>query len=444
MRRVGRFKLLVASLTVLALLAAACGDDKPAGNATTTTQAAASSELKGMKGTTPLPTTIPADFQSQLKAIDTKLVDLNYGPEAFDAAIVIGLAAQVAKSDGIAHAKEIGGVTGDGEKCTSYKACLDLVKAGKNIDYDGVSGPLDFMVNGEPHQGTYGVLEFTDGNKLLKDPPVIADKLAQSDIDAAKEVPISGTRAGDGTLRIGTLLPETGNLAFLGPPEVAGVKLAIKQMNENGGFNGKDVALSESDSGDTKTDTANTSVDRLLTENVDAIIGAASSGVTLTVIDKITSAGVTMFSPANTSAQLSNYPDKGLYFRDAPPDLLQGQVLANIIADDNNQTLAMIVLNDPYGTGLADSLGANFIEAGGKVVERVEYDPAAATFDEQVQKLVDADADAIAVIGFDESARILAAMVTKGIGPADKPVYGCDGNMGNALGKDFAKAKKKK
>jgi branched-chain amino acid transport system substrate-binding protein len=119
-------------------------------------------------------------------------------------------------------------------------------------------------------------------------------------------------------------------------------------------------------------------------------------------------------------------------------------VLANIIADDNNQTLAMIVLNDPYGTGLADSLGANFIEAGGKVVERVEYDPAAATFDEQVQKLVDADADAIAVIGFDESARILAAMVTKGIGPADKPVYGCDGNMGNALGKDFAKAKKKK
>ena len=41
------------------------------------------------------------------------------------------------------------------------------------------------------------------------------------------------------------------------------------------------------------------------------------------------------------------------------------------------------------------------------------------------------------LIGFEESSRILAKMVEQGIGPQDIPVYGCDGNMGNALGEDF-------
>ena len=124
---------------------------------------------------------------------------------------------------------------------------------------------------------------------------------------------------GDGTLKIGTLLPQTGSLAFLGPPEFAGVDLAIKDINDAGGVNGKQVEKIDSDSGDTSTDTASQSVDRLLSQKVDAIIGAASSSVSLSVIDKITGTGVLQISPANTSDELTNYPDKGLYFRTAPP-----------------------------------------------------------------------------------------------------------------------------
>ena len=40
---------------------------------------------------------------------------------------------------------------------------------------------------------------------------------------------------GDGVLRIGSLLPQTGDLAFLGPPEFAGVDLAVQDMNAAGG-----------------------------------------------------------------------------------------------------------------------------------------------------------------------------------------------------------------
>jgi branched-chain amino acid transport system substrate-binding protein len=250
-----------------------------------------------------------------------------------------------------------------------------------------------------------------------------------------------GTRAGDGTLTIGTLLPQTGSLAFLGPPEFAGVDLAVAEINENGGVLGKPVVSIEGDSGDTESNIANTTVDTQLNQNVDAIIGAASSSVSLSVVDKIVNAGVVMFSPANTSKKLSTYDDKGLYFRDAPSDILQGQVLGEVIAADNITTVGILALDDDYGTGLAEDLKKSLEEAGIEVGEPVIYDPKAQTFDSEVGDMKAADPEAIVVIGFDESSRVLTEMVAQGIGPSAKAVYGVDGNMGNALGENFSAGK---
>ncbi|WP_230011615.1 ABC transporter substrate-binding protein, partial [Microbacterium sp. Bi128] len=102
-------------------------------------------------------------------------------------------------------------------------------------------------------------------------------------------------------LKIGSLLPTTGSLAFLGPPEIAGVNLGIKEVNDAGGVLGKPVEVIHRDSGDTKTDIATQSTTALLGQGVSAIVGAASSGVSKTVINQITGAGVVQFSPANTS-----------------------------------------------------------------------------------------------------------------------------------------------
>ena len=106
-------------------------------------------------------------------------------------------------------------------------------------------------------------------------------------------------------LKFGTLLPETGSLAFLGPPMVAGTKLAVRDINQAGGVLDKPVQLVTGDSGDTTTDTANATVDRELAAGTQVIVGAASSSVSLKVIDKIANAGVVMFSPANTSDQFT-------------------------------------------------------------------------------------------------------------------------------------------
>jgi ABC-type branched-subunit amino acid transport system substrate-binding protein len=243
-----------------------------------------------------------------------------------------------------------------------------------------------------------------------------------------------GAAAGDGVLKIGTILPQTGSLAFLGPPEFAGVDLAIKEINDNGGVNGKPVQIQHMDSGDTSTDIATQSVNKLLTDKTDVIIGAASSSVSLSVIDKITGAGVVQISPANTSTAFTTYNDHGLYFRTAPPDTLQGRVLGDLIVQDGNQTTGMLVLNDSYGVGLAQNAKAEIESGGGKVVESVTYDPKAADFSADVAKIKAANPDAIAIIGFDETKKIVPKLVEAGL--KTKKWYFVDGNIAD-YSKDF-------
>ncbi|MGF1665294.1 MAG: ABC transporter substrate-binding protein [Acidimicrobiia bacterium] len=244
----------------------------------------------------------------------------------------------------------------------------------------------------------------------------------------------TGSASADGTLVVGTLLPETGDLAFLGPPEVAGARLAVQDINDAGGVLGNDVVLVEGDSGDTKTDTANQTVDRLLAEGADVIVGAASSAVSKTVIDKIVGANVIQFSPANTSPDFTTYADNGLYFRTAPSDLLQGRVLAQQVADQDNATAAVIYRQESYGEGLANAFKENYEGLGGTIPEFIAYAPDTTNFDAEVDALVAAAPEAIVVVGFEESATILETMVSKGIGPDAKNVWGVDGNIGGIGG----------
>ncbi|WOQ69182.1 ABC transporter substrate-binding protein [Microbacterium limosum] len=230
------------------------------------------------------------------------------------------------------------------------------------------------------------------------------------------------------TLTIGTALPQTGNLAFLGPPEEAGVAYATAQINEATADTGLTLDVIYGDSGDTDNKAYETEIPRLLGEGVSAIIGAASSGTSLQFIDQVVGAGVIQFSPANTSDVFTTYDDNGLYFRTAPSDVLQGEVLGNLIAEDGNQTLGMIVLNDSYGTGLAGYVTEAFEAAGGEVVAAPTYNTGDTSFDAQISEVVAAAPDAIALITFEEVTTILPSLF--GQIPSDK-LYFVDGNLSN-------------
>ncbi|MBU1588235.1 MAG: ABC transporter substrate-binding protein [Actinobacteria bacterium] len=238
----------------------------------------------------------------------------------------------------------------------------------------------------------------------------------------------------DYTLKIGTALPQTGNLAFLGPPEEAGVAYAASQINAATADTGLTVDVTYGDSGNTDNKAYETEIPRLLGAGVSAIIGAASSGTSLQFIDQVVGAGVIQFSPANTSDAFTTYDDDGLYFRTAPSDTLQGEVLGNLIAEDGNQTLGLIVLNDSYGTGLAKYVTEAFEAAGGTVVAAPTYNTGDTVFDSQISEVLAAAPDAIALITFDEVSTILPGLFGKF--PSDK-LYFVDGNLKN-FGDAFA------
>lgn len=235
-----------------------------------------------------------------------------------------------------------------------------------------------------------------------------------------------GAAGGDLTLKIGTALPLTGSLAFLGPPEEAGVALAVKEVNEAN--KGIQIELTLGDSGDNDNKAYETEIPRLLSAGVNAIIGAASSGTSLQFIDQVVGAGVIQFSPANTSAAFTTYDDKGLYFRTAPSDVLQGEVLGNLIAADGHEKISMIVLNDSYGTGLAKFTTDAFEAAGGEVLAAPTYNTGDTNFSAQIAEVLATSPDAIVLITFDEVKTILPSLISQF--PADK-LYFVDGNLAN-------------
>ena len=229
-------------------------------------------------------------------------------------------------------------------------------------------------------------------------------------------------------LKVGTLLPLTGSLAFLGPPEVAGVHLAANEINDAGGLFGVDVEVIDKDSSDTANpQIATQSVADLISDGVGAIIGAASSSVSLNVVDDIAAAGVVQISPANTSTALSGYSP--FYFRVAPPDTVQGNALANVMLDDGYTNIGILVFNDDYGTSLRDVIQATVEEAGATITygsEGQEFDPNASNFATDVQAVLATNPEAIALISFDQAKQVIPELIASGFDGSK--IYMVDGN----------------
>ncbi len=246
----------------------------------------------------------------------------------------------------------------------------------------------------------------------------------------------SSAPASGGGLVVGTLLPQTGSLAFLGPPEIAGVNLAIKDINDAGGVLGSKITVAHADSSDgDHAEVATQSVTDLISKKVQVIIGAASSTVTLNVIDDVTAAKIVQISGANTATKLSGYSP--FYFRTAPPDTVQGAALGSLIVSDKVKKLGILVFNDDYGTSLRDVVVKTVTDSGVTVTygqKGQEFDPAASDFKNDVTAVLATKPDAVAIIAFDQTKQIIPDLVAAGF-DASK-LYLVDGNTSN-YAKDF-------
>ena len=189
-----RFGALVVGLS---LVAAACGGSSESEDTTAT----AGGELEGMKGTMPL-VDLSSEFTDGMNAFWTAagnaaLEDYSYAAESFDSVMLIALAAEAAQTDGSALASQIQAVSAEGETCSDFAACVAIIAAGGDVNYEGASGPQDMNGNGEPINASYGVLTFDATNRFdYADAEYILADLPESDLVDVE--PPTVERAGDG------------------------------------------------------------------------------------------------------------------------------------------------------------------------------------------------------------------------------------------------------
>lgn len=257
-----------------------------------------------------------------------------------------------------------------------------------------------------------------------------------SESDSSTQETFTNDKCGGGSkapavFKVGGILPLTGNLAFLGPPEIAGVGLAVSEINSAGGVGGKDACYQMLDSGDsTDMSVSTASAGTMVAGKPSVVVGAASSSVSLNFVDTLTDAKITQVSPANTAVDLSGYDP--FYFRTAPPDTIQGNALGTLITQDGYQRVAFIVFNDTYGTGLRNYTQETIETNGGEVVygakgQNDEFPAGQTTFSAEVTAALNAKPDAIVVLAFDESTPIIKELDAQGWDMSK--TYFTDGNL---------------
>lgn len=232
--------------------------------------------------------------------------------------------------------------------------------------------------------------------------------------------------AADSQLKIGAIVPLTGSLSFLVPPEIAGLHLAVDEINAAGGVLGKQVTLDILDEADGDSPAVSqASATKHLANKVDLIIGAASSSRTKLIIDKITKAKVVQISGSNTSPSLTDWKDGGYYFRTAPSDLLQGRVLANQILQDGASSVAILLQDTAYGVGLNAQLKA-VLEKGKATVTSISFPENETSVSSYVDKALAGNPDAVVLVTYNESKKLIPALQAKGFSGGN--VYLVDGN----------------
>lgn len=376
--------------------------------------------LSGMTGTEPL-TQLPDDFRHRLLTQDPKLSGFLYAGEVYDAVVITSLATQIARTtDPLTIAKYINGVTQlapGGVECESVAACFEAINQGKDIAYRGITVRSGFTDRGEPSTTSYGTLHFgrdghIDDGKTEYVPAGSADGAGKATAQTAPD----GRSAHGGPLRLGALLPHTGGLAFLSAPMVAALKLALQDVDAAGGVLGKPVEVVDADDG-TNKDKAVAATDQLISDGVQVIIGPSTSGASVAVIPKAAAAGVITFSPSATSDELSKIDDKGLFFRTAPPDLYQAQALSDIIMRGGSRKVYIVARHDAYGSGMQDNVVRDLVAAGvpKSSVKTQVYEDDQPNFTFIGREVKDFQPDAVLIIGYDESAKVIQAIVDAGV-----------------------------
>ena len=212
------------------------------------------------------------------------------------------------------------------------------------------------------------------------------------------------------TLKIGTVLPFTGDLAAYGGNMDKAVRLAISVQNTalgQLGLAGKiKVQLVDSQDGQTQASASVEAAKKEVGEHVNVIIGEMASGATIPMAQSVTIPNrVVLISPTASAPQITALKDNGYVWRAYPSDTLQGKVLATaaLAKFGKGATINVGARNDAFGTALQQLFEAQWKNLGGKVGVSISWNPTQPTFDTEAQKLVSGSPKGWVIIDFPDT-----------------------------------------
>jgi branched-chain amino acid transport system substrate-binding protein len=249
--------------------------------------------------------------------------------------------------------------------------------------------------------------------------PALGTAACGDDDDEAAEEPAGETTALE--LRIGDLVPLTGDLSDFGPPGRKAADLAVEQVRAAADEAGADhtVEITHEDT-QTQPQAAVSAARKAVGGGSTCLAGAWASADTIPVARSVAIRDeVLQISPASTSDEITGLEDDGLVNRTAPPDSFQGPALADAIEQDLGGAEGMRVnigaRNDAYGTGLADTFAQAWRDKGGEIGQRVIYDPEQPSYNSEAGQLVRGNPDAWVIIDFPETfSKVGPALVRTG------------------------------
>lgn len=206
-------------------------------------------------------------------------------------------------------------------------------------------------------------------------------------------------------IKLGISVGLTGPLESIAPGIQKGAELAMKQVSDSGKLlGGSTVTPVVADSTCIDAAAAVAAVERLVTsDGVKGIVGGMCSGETIASLEKVgVPNGVVMISPSATSPALSTIDDKGFFFRTAPSDARQGEVMADSVLEHGIKSVAVTYTNNDYGKGLADSFATAYKAKGGTVTIVAAHDDGKADYSAEVAALAAAGGDALVVAGYSD------------------------------------------
>ena len=216
-------------------------------------------------------------------------------------------------------------------------------------------------------------------------------------------------------IKIGAILPLTGDGAAYGEKEKDGIDLAAWEVNEDGGIGGRKIEVIYEDSKGVP-EPATSALQKLITrDKVKVVIGDAFSSPTLAMVPIIDKNRIIMISPSASSPKLSHSSD--YFFRVWPSDVAEASIMAEVAMDRMKlKKFALIYGNNDYAIGLRDVFMESVKRLGGEILVTETYNEGDTDFRTQLTKIKKAAPDAIYMTGYyKEFAKILIQAKEMGI-----------------------------